>query len=151
MQGPQGVHDGWQRLLPETTPLNCRQSSRIPGAGESGDRSLKNPTNNRPQPGYSGINRDKSPIHICRTTAGTVDRKFVARGRKFRAEMTADWRVQPRLNHAKSRVNTLKYAYARLKTGKAKYFFRRVGVRAGAWLENHFFGLSMFVPCSIHD
>ena len=95
MTAPQGAHDCQQGLLPEP-----RVHSRFRASALAAFSKMKQPksASNHNQPGYSGLNRDT-----------TINLFFCAVGRHPQVE-----------NHSKTRVNTLKNAYARINSHATK-------------------------------
>jgi hypothetical protein len=119
---PHGAYDDWQYLLPE---LNFRTLLQ-PDTGMKFNGFMRpKMTANREKPGYSGLNQDKG-INISFTPATLEEnRQFVIRWPDFSAGQRNQLYPEAVLSHVETRVNTLKYAYARMNTGCGNFFSAR--------------------------
>src|ERR1700728_4490696 len=116
------ARDGWQGLLPEYTLFNCGSETvgrcETPNTGKSRRKTAVN----RHQPGYSGIKRINDFIFLTsdlENQATGLGRQNL-HGGECRTRFDSDGS-----NHAKTRVNALKYGYARVDTAIGKIIFCR--------------------------
>jgi hypothetical protein len=120
MQAPQGALDGRHSSLPEPNPI---PSINLVGGRNSASPNLRELSLNqtkwpgkRDQPGYSGLKRaNEFNTFFIVILSGTTPSPHPLLRRGYDGQAVS--------NHAKSRVNTLKYAYARVNTATGEKLF----------------------------
>jgi hypothetical protein len=119
---PHGACEHWQCLLPEP---GFHIFSRLDTGSKFGGFIWSQVAANWDQPGYSGLNQDKRVNIFFKPATLIENRRFVIRRQDFSADQRNQLRPEAVSSHVETRVNTLKYAYARMNTGSRKFFSAR--------------------------